>query len=188
MAAGGVGTGSALYFASPFEPAPRWRFGCAGIARASFGVCRSHNNPNGHRAASRCCRPWRWASPMPRPGNARGGAGGLASLRHASNRPAGGAGLGSRGAKGVLDQVRSGRLPDPPLAFACCCARVEITLRIGQGVDLTAQLLPPPGPAAPGDSDLLAQRFLNGSVQWALPLAHPAWRRWPIHPRPGNGW
>ncbi|HEV7960871.1 MAG TPA: DUF4131 domain-containing protein, partial [Rhizomicrobium sp.] len=60
---------------------------------------------------------------------------------------------GRTGLRAVLDDVRSGRLPDPPSRIRVLVRKGEEDLRIGQGVDLTAQLMPPPGPAAPGDSD-----------------------------------
>jgi len=57
---------------------------------------------------------------------------------------------GRSGLRAVLDQVRSGRLPEPPPARVRVLIRKDAdTLKIGQGIGLTAQLMPPPGPATP---------------------------------------
>ena len=83
---------------------------------------------------------------------------------------------GRAGLRAVLDEVRSGRLPDPPSRIRVLVRKGEENLRIGQGVDLTAQLTPPPGPAAPGDSDFARAAFFAriGAVGFAYGAARPA--------------
>src|SRR6185369_12129642 len=94
---------------------------------------------------------------------------------------------GSKGLRVVLDQVRSGRLPDPPAQVRILIQKGGDRLRVGQGVGLMAQLMPPPGPSAPGDNDfgraayfagIGATGFSFGAPQ-STPLAHPpdAWDR-----------
>jgi competence protein ComEC len=88
---------------------------------------------------------------------------------------------GQAGLRAVLDDVRSGRLPNPPSRVRILLRKGAEALRIGQGVDITAQLMPPPGPAAPGDSDFARAAFFAriGAVGFAFgapeiaPLAHP---------------
>lgn len=60
---------------------------------------------------------------------------------------------GSKGLRVILDQVRSGRLPDPPAQVRILIQKGGDRLRVGQGVGLMAELMPPPGPSAPGDND-----------------------------------
>ncbi len=88
---------------------------------------------------------------------------------------------GQNGLRAVLDQVRSGRLADPPARIRVLVRKGAESLRIGQGLGLTAQLMPPPGPAAPGDNDFgrsafFAQIGATGFVYGApeiVPLAQP---------------
>jgi competence protein ComEC len=88
---------------------------------------------------------------------------------------------GSRGLRVVVDEVRSGRLPDPPARLRILIRKGAEGVRIGQGIGATAQLMPPPGPAAPGDNDfgraaffagIGATGFAYGAPEHA-PLAHP---------------
>jgi competence protein ComEC len=97
---------------------------------------------------------------------------------------------GQSGLRIILDQVRSGRLPDPPARVRLLVKTGAESLRVGQGVSLTAQLLPPPGPAAPGDNDFGRAAFFAriGATGFAygaptpVPLARPPhlWERLPI--------
>ncbi len=88
---------------------------------------------------------------------------------------------GSKGLRVILDQVRSGSLPDPPARVRILVQKGAEGLRVGQGVGLTAQLMPPPGPAAPGDNDFGRAAFLAGigatgfsyGAPQSVPLAHP---------------
>lgn len=89
----------------------------------------------------------------------------------------------------IVDQVRLG--PASRSAGRRCGILIQKgvdQLRVGQGVGLMAQLMPPPGPSAPGDNDfgraafflahIGATGFSFGAPQ-ATPLAHPpgAWER-----------
>ena len=96
---------------------------------------------------------------------------------------------GRGGIRVILDEVRSGRLPNPPARLRIQVRKGAETLRVGQGIGLTAQLMPPPGPAMPGDSDFAraaffarigATGFAYGAPQ-TTPLARPPkmWERLP---------
>ncbi|HEY4275079.1 MAG TPA: ComEC/Rec2 family competence protein [Rhizomicrobium sp.] len=97
---------------------------------------------------------------------------------------------GRSGIRIILDQVRTGRLPDPPVRVRLLVKTGAQNLRVGQGVSLTAQLLPPPGPASPGDNDFGRAAFFAriGATGFAYgapspaPLARPLgfWEHVPI--------
>ena len=77
---------------------------------------------------------------------------------------------GRSGLRAVIDQVRSGRLPDPPTRVRVLIRTGADRVQIGAGIGLTAQLMPPPGPAAPGDSDFARAAFFAriGATGFAL--------------------
>ncbi|MGH6827606.1 MAG: ComEC/Rec2 family competence protein, partial [Rhizomicrobium sp.] len=87
---------------------------------------------------------------------------------------------GAKGVRLVIDEVRSGRLSRPPRRIRILVRRGGEALPIGQGVELSALLMPPPGPAAPGDRDFARAAFFAGigAVGFAygevrpVPLAH----------------
>ncbi|HEY1781014.1 MAG TPA: DUF4131 domain-containing protein, partial [Roseiarcus sp.] len=148
-----LGTGTALYFASPFEPAAIVAGAMALVCLvAGFGAYRSHD-PWVRAAlaliaalalgfANAKGRELRVAAPVvPHP-----------IVTHLTGRVVA-LDWGQAGLRAVLDDVRSGRLPNPPSRVRILLRKGAEALRIGQGVDITAQLMPPPGPAAPSDSD-----------------------------------
>jgi len=176
-----LGTGCALYFAAPFEPAPL----AAGLlaafaAAASWGAFQAHN-PWARAIlallaalalgfANAKAREMRVAAPvMPHP-----------IVTHLTGRVVA-LDWSRSGLRAILDDVRSGRLPDPPARVRVLLRKGGEQLRIGHGVDLTAQLMAPPGPAAPGDSDFARAAFFEqiGAVGFAYgapgiaPLAAP---------------
>ncbi|HXS08293.1 MAG TPA: ComEC/Rec2 family competence protein [Rhizomicrobium sp.] len=77
---------------------------------------------------------------------------------------------GRAGLRAVIDQVRSGRLSEPPVRVRVLIRTGVDKVRIGDGIGLTAQLMPPPGPAAPGDSDFGRAAFFAriGATGFAL--------------------
>lgn len=176
-----LGTGTALYFAMPVEP-PLWT---AWAALAVFVVLiaaglRGSSTwiPAGLGLAAALIlgfavaklQEMRVAAPvLTRP-----------VITHLTGRVAG-LDWGSKGLRVILDQVRSGRLPDPPARVRILIQKGAEQIRVGQGVGLTAQLMPPPGPSAPGDNDfgrtvffagIGATGFSFGAAQ-PTPLAHP---------------
>ena len=66
---------------------------------------------------------------------------------------------GRSGLRVVIDQIRSGGLPDPPARIRVLIRKGADTVQVGSGIGLTAQLMPPPGPPAPGDSDFARAAF-----------------------------
>jgi competence protein ComEC len=82
-----------------------------------------------------------------------------------------------RGARLVLGDVASGAMANPPARVRIAVPRAD-GLVIGQGLSLTADLLPPPGPTMPGDRDFARAAFFDriGAVGFAYgkPLAVPA--------------
>ena len=66
---------------------------------------------------------------------------------------------GRAGLRVVVDQIRSGRLAEPPDRIRVLLRKGASELQVGQGIGLTAQLMPPPGPAAPGDDDFARSAF-----------------------------
>ncbi len=88
---------------------------------------------------------------------------------------------GRAGLRVVLGDVRSGGLANPPSRVRVLIRKDSDAIEIGEGLDLTAQLMPPPGPAAPGDSDFARAAYFAriGAVGFAFgkpgiaPLAHP---------------
>jgi len=148
-----LGTGAASYFALPIEP-PLW----AGWAMIAFSAAAAWGAYAGRETRSRAAlallaalalglgsaklREVRVAAPV------------LAKpvVTHLTGRVAG-LDWGRTGPRVILDQIRSGRLPDPPARLRVLVRKGAEGLRVGQGVGLTAQLMPPPGPAAPGDND-----------------------------------
>lgn len=166
-----LGTGSALYFALPFEPAAVAAAAAALLALAAGAFAAFQNGNPWARAilalvaalalgfANAKGREMRVAGPVvPRP-----------IVTHLTGRVVA-LDWGRAGLRAVLDEVRSGRLSDPPRRIRVLLRKGGDTLRIGQGVDLTAQLNPPPGPAAPGDSDFARSAFFAriGAVGFAF--------------------
>src|SRR6185437_10878866 len=148
-----VGIGAALYFALPAEPSLAAGWAVAGLFLVTgAGAFRSRNVwlrallallaalSLGFAAAK--LREARVATPVLT----------RSIVTHLTGRVVG-LDWGRTGLRVVLDEVRSGRLPDPPARLRVLVRKGAEQLRIGQGVGLTAQLMPPPGPAAPGDSD-----------------------------------
>jgi competence protein ComEC len=88
---------------------------------------------------------------------------------------------GRSGLRVVVGDVRSGRLPNPPALVRVLVRRGAEDIRVGQGIGLTAQLMPPPGPTEPGDGDFGRAAYFAqiGAVGFAygapetLPLARP---------------
>ena len=175
-----LGVGTALYFAAPVEPSlltgwvmaalfaamaagafvsqKLWiRAGLAFVAALALGF-----------ATAKLYEAWVAAPVLQRP-----------VVTHLTGRVVG-LDWGSRGLRVVVDQVRSGRLPDPPARLRVLVRKGAEAVRIGQGIGATAQLMPPPGPAAPGDNDfgraaffaeIGATGFAYGAPEQA-PLAH----------------
>jgi competence protein ComEC len=148
-----LGAGAALYFAMPVEPPLAAGWAMAGLfLGAAIGAFRSANV--WIRAAlalmaalslgfgATKLREARIATPLLT----------RSIVTHLTGRVVG-LDWGRSGLRVVLDEVRSGRLPDPPVQLRVLVRKGAEQLRIGQGVGLTAQLMPLPGPAAPGDSD-----------------------------------
>jgi len=77
---------------------------------------------------------------------------------------------GRNGQRAVIDQIRSGRLAEPPARVRVLIRKGVDRMRIGDGIGLTAQLAPPPGPAMPGDSDFGRAAFFAriGATGFAL--------------------
>lgn len=176
-----LGAGSAFYFALTFEPGAVAAGAAAVLVlAAAFGAFQTAN-PWARAGlalvaalalgfANAKVREMRVAAPIvPRP-----------VVTHLTARVVA-LDPGRAGLRAVLDEVRSGRLSDPPRRVRVLLRKGADTLRIGQGVDLTAQLMPPPGPAAPGDSDFARSAFFAriGAVGFAFgapgiaPVARP---------------
>jgi len=175
-----LGTGTALYFALPVEPGALAAVAAVILCvTAGLGAYRSH-------------RPWTRAALALLAalalgfGNAKWREMRVAApvvahplVSHLTGRVAG-LDWGRAGLRVVLDDVRSGRLPDPPTRIRLLVRKGAEGLHVGQGVGLTAQLMPPPGPAAPGDSDFARAAYFAriGAVGFAygapglVPLPH----------------
>jgi competence protein ComEC len=176
-----LGTGSGLYFACPFEPSLLAGLAAATLVAATgFLAIRSHGIwaraglallaalALGFAAAK--LRETRVAAPvLARP-----------LVTHLTGRVAA-LDWGRDGLRAVIADVRSGRLPDPPARLRVLVRKGGDDLRVGQGIGLTAKLMPPPGPTAPGDNDFGRAAFFAriGATGFAygapeiVPLAHP---------------
>ena len=176
-----LGTGTALYFALPFEPG---RIAAAVMAlvclAAGLGAYRAHDPWARAALALLAALALGFANAKGREMRVAAPVVAHPTITHLTGRVAA-LDWGRAGLRVVLDEVRSGRLPDPP-------ARVRLLFRtksaeqihVGQGIDLTAQLMSPPGPAAPGDSDFARAAYFAriGAVGFAFgapgiaPLPH----------------
>jgi competence protein ComEC len=182
-----LGTGTALYFTAPVEP-PLWAGWAVIFLFAVAAWAALASNTVWIRAglallaalalgfATAKLREARVAAPvLARP-----------AVTHLTGRVAG-LDWGRSGLRVVLDQIRSGGLPDPPDRLRLLVRKGAEGLRVGQGVGVTAQLMPPPGPAAPGDNDfgraaffarIGATGFAYGGLEIApLPRPPGAWEQ-----------
>ncbi len=155
-----LGTGAALYFALPAEPPAAAGWGAAAAAFA--GIAAASINP-----AARI--PLALAAAL-----ALGfGAAKLSEERiaapvlsqamtlHLTGRvlsvdPA------AYGSRLVVGSLRSGGFAGAVPGRARIAVRGVTALRPGDGISLTARLLPPPGPSEPGDSDFARAAFFEG--------------------------
>ncbi len=177
-----LGTGSALYFACPFEPSLAVGWAAAALFAAT-GLLAFRSKGNWARAglallaalalgfAAAKLRETRVAAPvLARP-----------LVTHLTGRVVA-LDWGRNGLRAVLDHVRSGRLPDPPARIRVLVRKGADDLQVGRGMGLTAQLAPPPGPAEPGDNDFGRAAFFAriGATGFAfgapetVPLEHPS--------------
>jgi competence protein ComEC len=176
-----LGTGSALYFACPFEPslAVGW---AAAVLFAASGFSAFRGKGLWPRAGLAILAALALGFAAAKLHETRVAAPVLARplVTHLTGRVAA-LDWGRNGLRAVLDEVRSGRLPDPPVCVRVLVRKGAEDLRVGQGIGLTAQLIPPPGPAEPGDSDFGRAAFFAGigatgfayGAPEAVPLAHP---------------
>ena len=154
-----LGAGTAFYFSLPVEP-PLW----AGWAVAALFVAAAWagfaSNSTWLRAGLALLAALALGAAAAKLREARVAAPVLSKpiVTHLTGRVAG-LDWGRAGLRVVLDQVRSGRLPEPPARLRVLVRKGAEDLHVGQGVGLTAQLMPPPGPAAPGDSDFARAAF-----------------------------
>jgi competence protein ComEC len=182
-----LGGGTALYFAAPAEP-PLWLAWAAVGLFAALAWAGFASTGLWLRAGMTVTAALALGFAVAKLQEARVAAPVLQRplVTHLTGRVAG-LDWGSKGLRVILDQVRSGRLPDPPARVRILIQKGADGLRVGQGVGLTAQLMPPPGPAAPGDNDfgraaffarIGATGFSFGAAQ-TTPLAHApgAWDR-----------
>jgi len=180
-----LGTGTALYFAAPVEPPP-WTALAALAVFAALVVAIMRDRGNWIRAglglvaaltlgfAVAKLQEMQVAGPvLARP-----------MVTHLTGRVAG-LDWGSKGLRVILDQVRSGRLPDPPDRVRILIQKGGEQLRVGQGIGLMAQLMPPPGPSAPGDNDFGRAAFFAGigATGFSFGTAQPT----PLARPPGLG-
>jgi competence protein ComEC len=185
-----LGTGTALYFASPVEP-PLWSgWLMAGLSLIAILVM-SRQTGTWIRAGLALIAAVALGFALAKLREARVAAPVLAKpmVAHLTGRIVA-LDWGRSGIRIILDQVRTGRLPDPPARARLLVKTGAQNLRVGQGVSLTAQLLPPPGPVAPGDNDFGRAAFFAriGATGFAYgapspaPLARPLylWERVPI--------
>ena len=182
-----LGTGAALYFACPVEP-PLWAGWVVAALFVAFAGLAARRSDLWIRAglallaalslgfAVAKLREASIATPvLERP-----------VITHLTGRVVA-LDWGRTGLRAVIDQVSSGRLPEPPTRIRVLIRKGADALRIGAGIGLTAQLMPPPGPAAIGDSDFGRAAFFAriGATGFALgapevaPLARPLypWER-----------
>lgn len=182
-----LGGGTAFYFAAPVEP-PLWTAWAALVLFAAFIAAGLRDTGIWVRAGLGIAAALTLGFAVAKLQEARAAAPVLARpmITHLTGRVAG-LDWGSKGLRVILDQIRSGRLPDPPARVRILIQKGADQLRVGQGVGLMAQLMPPPGPSAPGDNDfgraaffarIGATGFSFGAPQ-ATPLAHPpgVWER-----------
>jgi competence protein ComEC len=88
-----------------------------------------------------------------------------------------------KGVRIVLSDLRSGRFQEGHIPEE---VRIAIrsggeNLKPGEGVELTAQLQPPPGPSEPGDADPGRAAFFLSIGADGFAMAGRAWRPWPMH-------
>ncbi|MBN9545809.1 MAG: ComEC/Rec2 family competence protein [Alphaproteobacteria bacterium] len=176
-----LGAGMALYFAAPVEPPP-WAGWAALALFAALAAAGLRDHGIWMRAGLGIAAALSLGFAVAKLQEMRVAAPVLAKpmITHLTGRVAG-LDWGSKGLRVILDQVRSGRLPDPPARARILIQKGGEQLRVGQGVGLTAQLMPPPGPATPGDNDFGRAAFFAGigatgfsfGAAQPTPLAHP---------------
>jgi competence protein ComEC len=182
-----LGTGTALYFAAPAEPPP-WTAWAALAVFAALVAAIMRDGGNWSRAGLGLVAALTLGFGVAKLQEMRVAAPVLARpmVTHLTGRVAG-LDWGSKGLRVILDQVRSGRLPDPPDRVRILIQKGGEQLRVGQGIGLMAQLMPPPGPSAPGDNDFGRAAFFAGigatgfsfGAAQPTPLARPPgpWER-----------
>lgn len=176
-----LGTGTALYFAAPVEPPP-WAAWMALVLFVVLVAAGLRGWNSWIRAGLAVMAALTLGFAVAKLQEMRVAAPVLARpmITHLTGRVMG-LDWGSKGLRVILDQVRSGRLPDPPARVRILIQKGADQIRVGQGVGLTAQLMPPSGPSAPGGNDfgraaffarIGATGFSFGAAQ-PTPLAHP---------------
>jgi len=176
-----LGVGTASYFAAPVEP-PLWTAWAALALFTAFVAAVLRDSGNWIRAGLSLAAALTLGFAVAKLQEARVAAPVLAKpmIAHLTGRVAG-LDWGSKGLRVILDQVRSGRLPDPPVKVRILIQKGGEELRVGQGIGMMAQLMPPPGPSAPGDNDFGRAAFFAGigatgfsfGAAQPTPLAHP---------------
>ena len=178
-----LGTGTALYFAAPVEPPP-WGAGAAIALFVALVVAGLRGGGIWVRACLAAAAALTLGFAVAKLQEMRVAAPVLAKpmITHLTGRVAG-LDWGSKGVRVILDQVRSGRLPDPPARARILIQKGGDQLRVGQGVGLTAQLMPLPGPSAPGDNDFGRAAFFAriGATGFSFGAAQPT----PLAYQPG---
>jgi competence protein ComEC len=170
-----LGTGSALYFSVPVEPSGLIASGLgmiailAGWSAARWPVLGLVAALALGFAAAKVREEWVAAPVLDRTLVAH-----LSGRIESVERRA-------RGVRLVLADLRSGAFGQVPAR-----ARIALTqddgFRAGEGLSLTAQLMPPPAPSEPGTSDFGRDLFFDGvgavgfscGRAWPAPLAYPA--------------
>ena len=168
-----LGTGTALYFAAPFEP-PLWLGMAAGALFLGFAGFAVRQDGLWRRAflallaatalgfATAKLRETAVATPiLERP-----------VITHLTGRVVA-LDWGRNGLRAVIDQVRSGRLPDPPTRIRVLIRKGADKLQLGAGVGLTAQLMPRRDRLRRATAILAVPPSLPGSERPALPWARP---------------
>ena len=170
-----LGTGAGLYFALPFEPSAAMGWGA--LAAALLAIAAINFTGRGRMTLALIAalalgfgasklREEQVASPvLSRP-----------TILHLTGRvlsvePA------AYGARLVVGALRSGGFAGAVPGAARIAIRGVTKFRSGDGISLTARLLPPPGPSEPGDSDFARAAFFQGisavGFSYGAPIAAP---------------
>ena len=169
----GLGAGAALYFALPAEP-PLWAGGAAFllvVASAGWAIRREEIRGR-FLLALVAALSLGFSSAKLREASVATPVLDHALVTHFTGRVAA-LDWGQAGVRAVIDHVFSGALPKPPARVRVLVRTGGDVLRVGEGIGLTAQLLPPPGPVAPGDSDFARAAYFGGIGASGFALGAP---------------
>src|ERR1700722_11710580 len=172
-----LGAGAAFYFACGFEPSPLLGL-CAGVLALVAGTTAFLQDRGRMALALLAALALGFAGAKGREESVAAPVLGRTLVLHLTGRLLS-ADPAPRGVRLVVGELRSGGFADgaPGAARILVCARDAAAFHAGDGLSLTARLMPPPGPSEPGDSDFGRDAFFQGigavGFAYGAPISAP---------------